>query len=184
MRRAFYSRLEASGVDTIIVEPSGSPLVHEPLLQRISDRAYRISPAPPLSVRTIALGRGAGLLVPELGWSYPEQDGKESWMWTLDRHAGFSLPMDGSPARRIALRVRALRDGGQVTLRWNRQDLGAQPIGTGTTVITFPLPEDATRTGWARFELEAPRAERPKGSEDPRRLSVCVYELSLLSEGS
>lgn len=180
IRRLFYSRLLAAGVDTVIVEEDGSPVVDGRHLQRLDDRAFRITPASTGSLpRTIALGRGAGLLVPEIGWSYPEQSETESWVWTLDRHAEMSVPMDGGAVRSLELRVRALRDGSPLKLSWNGQALGTRVVSTSSRVVRFELPAEATRAGWTRFALAGPEPIGVSNSEDPRRLSVCVYEIAL-----
>jgi hypothetical protein len=57
--------------------------------------------------------------------------------------------------------------------------LGAETLGTQTSVVTFNLPPEATRVGWTRFEIVGPAPQRSHGSEDPRRLSVCVYDVVL-----
>jgi hypothetical protein len=162
-RHALHSRLLAAGVDTIVS----------------TGGITRIPPTPVPSAKALPLGRDVGLLVPELGWSYPERDSGDSWVWTLDRRAGLSVPMDGSGVRTIAFRVRALDNNERLELWWNGQMLGAQPIGTATKVITFELPDAATRAGWTSFEIVGPPPERPRGSDDPRRLSVCVYDIAL-----
>jgi hypothetical protein len=180
VQQLFYSRLLAAGVDTVIVEADGSPLVDGHRLQRLDDRAFRITrESTGTAPRTVALGRGAGLLVPEIGWSYPEQSETESWVWTLDRHAEFSMPMDGSGARALELRVRALRDRSPLELWWNGQLLGSRTVSTSPSVMRFDLPAEATRSGWTQFVIEGPEPIGVSNSTDPRRLSVCVYEIAL-----
>jgi len=180
VRHMLYSRLLDSGVDTIVLEEPDSPLVDRQALEPISDRAFRI-PAHlnARDVRTIPLGRGAGLLIPELGWSYPEQGHRESWVWSLDRRAVIAVPMDGGPAQQMSLRVRSLSPGGTATLGlwWNGRLLGSEPLRGEPGVVTFTLPEAATRAGWTRFELDGPVPIRPSASTDPRRLSVCLFEV-------
>jgi hypothetical protein len=161
----FYWRLLDAGVDTIVHEPSGSI--------RLSDSGP--PPVPP----TIALGRGAGLLLPEIGWSYPEQDGPESWVWTLDRRAVLRIPFDGTPRSKLTLRVRVLNRDTEVELWWNGRSLGAHTAGSSPRVVMFDLPPEATRAGWTEFELRGPAPVHPRGSADPRRLGVCVYEIAV-----
>jgi hypothetical protein len=179
VRRALYSRLQAAGVDTIIVEPSGSPLVAEGLLERVSNGVFKIAAASVPGLRTMALGRGVGLLLPEVGWSYPEHDDNDSWVWSLDRHALIAVPMDGSTVKTMAMRVRALHDSARLELWWNGRYLGTNRAGTTAGVVTFDLPAEATRPGWNRFDVVGPAPQRPRDSEDPRRLSVCVYDIAL-----
>jgi hypothetical protein len=180
LRRFFYSRLLAAGVDTVIVEDPGSPLVSDRYLQPIGERVFRIVNASitPLP-RTIALGSGGGLLIPETGWSYPERSDLESWVWTVDRRAEMSVPMDGSAVHALELRVRALRNESPIELVWNGRSLGTRTVSSSTSVVRFDLPAEATRAGWTRFALEGPKPVRVRDSEDPRRLSVCVYEIAL-----
>jgi hypothetical protein len=180
IRRVFYWRLLASGVDTLIVEADGSPLVDGRHLQRLDDRAFRITaasttPAP----RTIALGSGAGLLIPEIGWSYPERSETESWVWTLDRHAEFSVPMNGQPVQALELRVRTLHNHAPLELSWNGRSLGTRMVSASSSIVRFDLPAEATQAGWTRFALDGPAPIAVPNSEDPRRLSVCVYEIAL-----
>jgi hypothetical protein len=180
LRRIFYSRLLAAGVDTVIVEGPESPLVSDRYLQPLGERVFRIAnvsitPLP----RTIALGSGAGLLIPEIGWSYPERSDTESWVWTVDRRAEMSVPMDGSAVRTLELRVRALRNESPLELVWNGRSLGTRTVSSSTSVVRFDLPAEATGAGWMRFAIEGPPPVPVPDSEDPRRLSVCVYEIGL-----
>jgi hypothetical protein len=182
IRRALYTRLLDAGVDTLIVDAPSGPLVDPELLRPVGDRVFRIPPDiryPALS--QIALGRGAGLLLPESGWSYPERSETESWVWSLDRRATMAVPMEGTRHREIALRVRSLdrSDPVELQLWWNRRLLGTRPLTREPAVVTFPLPEAATRTGWTRFEIVGPEPRRVRGSEDRRRLGVCVFEVML-----
>jgi hypothetical protein len=182
-RRALYTRLLDAGVDTLIVDAPSDPLVDPELLRPVGDRVFRIPPDiryPALS--QIALGRGAGLLLPESGWSYPERSETDSWVWSLDRRATMAVPMDGTPHREIALRVRSLdrSDSVELQLWWNRRLLGTRPLTREPATVTFPLPEAATKTGWTRFEIVGPEPRRVRGSsEDRRRLGVCVFEVML-----
>jgi hypothetical protein len=160
-----YWRLLDAGVDTIVLEPSGAI--------RLSDTGP--PPVPP----TIALGRGAGLLLPETGWSYPERDDRESWVWTLDRRAVFSMPFDGTPRRALTMRVRTLHHDTRIELWWNGRFLSAQPVGSSPRVVMFEVPPEAARAGWTDFELRGPAPVRPRDSDDPRRLGVCVYEIGV-----
>jgi hypothetical protein len=180
-RRAVYSRLLHVGVDTIVTDSPVPSLVDAGTLRQLSDRVYRIPPdVRQPNVRPMALGRGAGLLVPDFGWSYAEGNADESWVWSIDRRAAILVPMNGRPTQ-IAFRARSLHPDNveSIELWWNGQLLGAQPLRREAAVISFPLPEAATRDGWTRFELVGPPPVRVPGSVDPRRLSVCVYEIML-----
>jgi hypothetical protein len=181
-RRAFYTRLLDAGVDTIIADAPSGPLIDPELLRPVGDRLFRI----PQDIRfptlsQIAMGRGAGLLLPESGWSYPEQGETDSWVWSLDRQATLAVPMDGTPHREIALRVQSLdrSDPLELQLWWNRRLLGTQQLTREPGIVAFPLPEAATRTGWTRFEVVGPDPRPVRGSADRRWLGVCVFDVML-----
>ncbi len=181
-RRAFYTRLLDAGVDTIILDAPSGPLIEPQLLRGVGNHVFRIpsdTRYPTLS--QIAMGRGAGLLLPESGWSYPEQGETDSWVWSLDRYATMAVPMDGTPHREIALRVRSLdrSDPAELQLWWNRRLLGTQPLTREPGIVVFTLPEAATRTGWTGFELIGPDPRPVRGSADRRWLSVCLFEVML-----
>jgi hypothetical protein len=181
-RRALYTRLLDAGIDTVIVDTPRSPLVDPELLRTVGANIFRIPPD--LSVPAfsrIALGRGAGLLVPESGWSYPEQDETASWVWSIDRYATIAVPMDGTPHREIALRVRSLDPSApaELELWWNRRLLGRRPLTHEPGIVAFPLPEVATRTGWARFEVIGPDPRPVPASADRRRLGVCLLDVMM-----
>lgn len=180
VHRLFYTRLLAAGVDTVIVEGPGSSLASDRYLQPLGQSTFRIINAPiaPLP-RTMPLGSGAGLLIPEIGWSYPEQSDTESWVWMHNRRAEMSVPMDGSPVRALELRVRALRNESPLELFWNGRSLGTRTVSSNPSVVRFDLPAEATGAGWMRFAIEGPEPVPVPASEDPRRLSVCVYEIAL-----
>ncbi len=183
-RRALYSQLIDADVDTILVDAPGtvSPLIDQGLLQPVAEGVYRIpagvrSP----SVQTAQLGSGIGLLMTEAGWSYPEGDGNASWTWSLTRRATLRVPMDGTPRREIVLRARAVHpeDAQMLELWWNGRSLGAQLLAGEAKPLTYALPAAATRPGWVRFEIRGPEPVGVRGSPDPRRLSVCVYEITV-----
>lgn len=180
VRSALYSRLFHAGVDTLIVEDPGSPLVDMQFVRPLGDGAFRIvNTSTTVLPRTLAMGKAVGLLIPEIGWSYPEQSNIESWVWTINRHAEFSVPMDGRPVPALELRVRALDDHAPLELSWNGRSLGTRTVSSSSSVVRFDLPAEATHAGWTRFALDGPEPVGVPNSEDPRRLSVCVYEIAL-----
>ena len=176
-RRLVYARLLHAGVDTIVAHGSASALIGDELRQ-LDSRVYRVPRAVDVPSMTSATpGAGVGLIVADHGWSYPEHDAHDSWVWSHSRRATLLLPLEGVGRRRLSFRVRALRADSVISASWNGMNLGQRRIGTTAAWVSFSLPETPMPAGWADVELRGPEPVPVPDSPDPRRLSVCLYEV-------
>jgi hypothetical protein len=178
-RLAVYSLLRSFDVDTIIGDAPTPALLDPALLQPMANGIFRIpGEVRPPRIDRLAIGEGLGLVVTESGWSYPERNASESWVWSADRRPILRLPMDGAPRRQISFRARSQTTGSdELELWWKGRRLGVQPLDLTPTLLTFRLPPGATVAGWIELELRGPAPRRLPGNPDLRALSVCLFEI-------
>jgi hypothetical protein len=181
-RQALYNFLLQSDVDTIVLDEPVEWVIGDTRLKKVGDNVFRIPSDVSLpTTRNILLGLQIGLLVPDRGWSNPEQDKTDSWVWAIDDQPTILVPMDGSPLTEISLRVRSLSsdDTPTIELHWNGRSLGTRPLEETPRIVSFPIPAAAAREGWTRFQLVGPPRRPVADGRDPRRLSFALFEIVL-----
>jgi hypothetical protein len=175
--RALYSWLRHVGVDTIVIEEPSSPLFDPSLLEPMAENVYRIPSVAPPAFETAPMD-GVGLIAAQEGWSYPERNASDSWVWSTSRRAALVIPMDGRPRHTLSLRANSLVLA-PLEVWWNGTRLGVQPVGLTPGWLDFPLPPAAAAAGWSAFELVGPAPTPVPESPDPRRLGLCLFEIRL-----
>lgn len=177
---ALYALLRDNGVSTIVAAQA-SAWVDSSRLRQTAPGVFHIpDEARMLHVSRLEMGRGAGLVVTESGWSYPERNERESWIWSTSQRATLRVPLGSEPRRTIALRARSQSDAGEeLELWWRGRRLGVRPLSKGPAFHEFRLPAAANGAGWIDLELRGPRPIRVLGNSDIRALSVCLFEIRL-----
>jgi hypothetical protein len=179
-QRALYALLRHDGVSTIVVTEPVPGWIDPARLLATAPGVYRIpKEADAFSLDRIVMSRGAGLVVTAAGWSYPERNDRESWVWSTSRRALLRIPLGGVRRTAIALRARSQSDGGdELEVWWGGRRLGVQPLSTSPAFLEFRLPESTGRS-WIDLELRGPRPIHMPGNPDPRALSICLFEIRL-----
>lgn len=181
-QHAAYALLNRYGVTIIIADQRVPSIIDESTLLEIAPGVFRIPDTTArLRVDRFEMGRGEGLILTESGWSYPERNERESWVWSVHARATLQVPLGGVPRRQISLLARSQSaTGDPVGLWWNGQRLGVQIIGETPRWHSFSLPETAADgADWIDLELRGPRPIRLPGSRDPRALGICVFEIKV-----
>jgi hypothetical protein len=178
--RGLYAFLKRYGVSTIVADGAPSPLIDASALAEVAPGVFRIPDSvTDVRVDRFEMGRGAALMLTESGWSYPEKNDRESWVWSVQPRARLQVPLGGVRRRQIGLRARSQSEGDELELFWNGHRLGVQPIGRTPEVHEFRLPEEASTADWIDLEVRGPVPIRLPGNPDPRLLGVCVFEVRL-----
>ena len=180
-QHAAYALLHRYGVTTIIADRRVPSMIDESTLVEVASGVFRIpDTAARLRVDRFGMGRGEGLILTESGWSYPERNERESWVWSVHPRATLQVPLGGVPRRRISLLARSQSAAGDpVELWWNGQRLGVQTFDETPRPHSFSLPEEAAGAAWIDLELRGPRPTRLPDSRDPRALGICLFEIRL-----
>jgi hypothetical protein len=177
-----YALLRRHGVTTIVTDgsPSPSPLVDASTLVEEAPGVFRIPDAvAQVRVDRFEMGRGAALMLTEAGWSYPERNDSQSWVWSVRPRATLQVPLGGVPRRQISVLARSQSEGDELELWWNARRLGVQPLGRSPMLHAFRLPAEVSALDWIDLEVRGPTPVRVAGNPDPRALGVCVFEIRL-----
>jgi hypothetical protein len=181
VQRALYTLLHHHGVKTIVAERPMPSMIDESVLVQIEPGVFRIPDAVPQArVDRFQMGRDAGLILTESGWSYPERNEHESWVWSVQPRATLQVPLGGVTRRQISLLARSQSaEGDRLELWWNGHRLGVHALGPTPMLHSFSLPDAASAANWIDVEVRGPRPVRLPGNPDPRSLGVCVFEIRL-----
>lgn len=180
VQRALYALLHRYGVATIVAERPVPSMIDESTLVQVAPGVFRIPDSVArVRVDRFEMGRGAGLILTDSGWSYPEQNERESWVWSVQPRATLQIPLGGVPRRRISLLARSQSAGDALELWWNGRRLGVQTLGADPRLHAFSLPPGESAADWIDLELRGPVPVRLPGNPDPRALGVCVFEIRL-----
>ena len=181
VQRALYALLHRYSVTTIVADRRVPSMIDESALVQVAPGVFRIPDAVArVRVDRFEMGRGAGLILTDSGWSYPERNERESWVWSVQPRATLQVPLGGVPRRQISLLARSQSAGrDELELWWNGHRLGVQAIGETPTLHSFSLPESASAADWIDVEVRGPLPVRLPGNPDPRALAVCVFEIRL-----
>ncbi|HUE84887.1 MAG TPA: hypothetical protein VMO26_02310 [Vicinamibacterales bacterium] len=180
-QHALYALLRHHGVRTIVATRPAPAWIDPSRLREAAPGVFQIpDDVGALQVNRIEMGRGAGLLVTESGWSYPEKNDRESWVWSTGARATLRVPLGGVRRHTIAFRARSQADGAdELELWWRGRRLGVQPLDTAPAFHAFRLPEAANELDWIGLELRGPHPIRIAGNPDVRQLSLCLFEIRL-----
>jgi len=180
VQRALYALLLRFGVTTIVADSPVPSILDESTLVQVAPGVFRIPDAVArVGVDRFEMGRGAGLILTDWGWSYPERNERESWVWSVQPRATLLVPLGGVPRRQISLLARSQSEGDELQLWWNGRLLGAQKIGETPMLHSFSLPVEASSAPWIDVEVRGPLPVRLPGNPDPRALGVCLFEIRL-----
>jgi hypothetical protein len=181
-QRALYALLTHEGVNTIVATgPAPGWIDRARLLENAPGVFHIPDEARTLQVDRMVMGRNAGLVVTAAGWSYPEHNDRESWVWSTSQRATLRIPLGGVRRQSIAVLARSQSDGGdELEVWWRGRRLGVQPLNTTPRFLEFRLPEAVAGEQWIDLELHGPRPIRVPGNPDPRALSVCLFEIRLV----
>ena len=179
-QQALYALLKHDGVHTIVAGEGASAWIDRSRLHETAPGVFQIpDEAQSLTLNRIEMSRGAGLVVTDTGWSYPEKNDRESWVWSTSRRATLRVPLGGVRRRMIAFRARSQSDADELEVWWRGRRLGVQPLDSGPKFQEFRLPEAAAALDWIDLELRGPTPVRVPGNPDVRALSVCLFEIRL-----
>ena len=166
VQRALYALLHRFGVTTIVADRPVPSMIDESTLLPVAPGVFRIPDAVArVRVDRFEMGRGAALILTDSGWSYPEHNDHESWVWSVQRRATLQVPLGGVPRRQISLLARSQSsEGDELELWWNGRRLGVQPLGETPKLHSFRLPEASSVAG-----LDRPRGARATAGADARQ---------------
>jgi hypothetical protein len=177
VQRALYALLHRFGVTTIVADRPVPSMIDESTLLQVAPGVFRIPDAVArVRVDRFEMGRGAALILTDSGWSYPEHNDHESWVWSVQRRATLRVPLGGVP--RLLARSQS-SEGDELELWWNGRRLGVQPLEETPKLHSFRLLEASSVADWIDVEVRGPVPVRLPGNPDPRALGVCVFEIRL-----